>query len=91
MTITPDQARELLNAAKEGHTADIRVSAPDMAETIAGMTWEYAVEHEHAPGKWHRVTEWGPEANPYQHGYGPGNDERIIRCLVGPVEVIDGE
>lgn len=67
----------------------LAAAAPDLAHTIAGMTWEYAVEHEHTPGKWHRVTEWGPEANPYQHGYGPGDDERIIRRLVGPVEVTE--
>ena len=71
--------------------ADLIAAAPDLAQTIAGMTWEYAVEHEHTPGKWHRVTEWGPEANPYQPGHVLSDDERIVRCLVGPVEVIDGE
>ena len=127
MTITPDQARALLDGARPGpwHVytdpddpdgtfiyddmgnmciavepagsdyleADLTLAAaaPDLAQTIAGMTWEYAVEHEHTPGKWHRVTEWGPEANPYQPGHVLSDDERIVRCLVGPREVVEGE
>lgn len=124
MTITPDQARELLDGATPGpwrseydneiieadtstvlyntdgavgwghnieHDVPLASAAPDLAQTIAGMRWEYAVEHEHSPGSWHLVTEWGPEENPYQPGYGPGDDERVVRRLVGPVEVIDGE
>lgn len=67
----------------------LAAAAPDLAQTIAGMRWEYAVEHEHSPGNWHQVTQWGPEENPYQPGYGPGDDERIVRRLVGPVEVAE--
>lgn len=132
MTITPEQARALLDGATPGpwralhdqwededgtpcedfyvlggpdgilHTEDfdpdthnpvantaLAAAAPDLAQTIAGMRWEYAVEHEHSPGNWHQVTQWGPEENPYQPGYGPGDDERIIRRLVGPVEVTE--
>lgn len=59
--------------------------------TPEGLRWEYAVEHEHIPGgNWHRVTEWSTDANPYQPGHRPGDDERIVRRPVGPVEVVVG-
>ena len=95
MNITPDQARELLNAAKEGHTADILVSAPDMAETIAGMTYEYAAQIKEG-GEWLYLGLYGPD-----EPWGPEEDvrdyhsllalpgTRIVRRLVGPVEVVE--
>lgn len=133
MTITPDQARELLDAnlapgpyyveeddwegdifgnaaghsmsfapqlrmkveGKEGGELALFAAAPDMAETIAGMKWEWGIERDwkFAPGGrstlWFKTEaearkEWSRDDIADVH-------PRLVRRLVGPVEVIDGE
>ena len=83
--------------------AALYAAAPDLAQTVidqanrieeleeqlAGVQWGHGVGQEYSPGNWHLATEWSTEANPYQPGCGPGDDERIVRRLVGPVEVVD--
>lgn len=95
MPITPEQARDLLDAAKDGYTADIRVSAPDLAQTIAGMEWEYGLQQPrpepHAEGELY--TSWGYRLFAANAAFA-GLTERgvecyIVRRLVGPVEVAE--
>lgn len=112
MTITPDQARELLDGATPGpwwiHPAygtvepdvisgegcrfvatdeDLNLSAkaPGMAQTIAGMRWEYGVEQATGTTQWFRSR---PMAEAHAEVRGAF---RLVRRLVGPVEVIEGE
>lgn len=77
--------------------ADLASVAPDMAETIAGMQWEYIFQ-EKVPisGQWKRIlstTTW-----PLDHCQDvlarmqselPEKEYRLIRRLVGKPEVID--
>ena len=110
MTITPEQERELLDGAtaKPGESwedfdmDEIHGSAVDLAETIAGMEWEWGVdangnslfpvnEEFHPSGEY--FTECRADAegvrdrmaklNPHVH-------YRIVRRIVGPVEVVVG-
>ncbi len=82
-------------------TADetVILSAPDMAQTIAGMTEEWGVERDR-PGTAYidgTVARWitwiGDEARARKACViSPrGGNPRLVRRLVGPVEVIDGE
>lgn len=73
MTITPDQARQLLAAHTPGNysltmgarfptgVAKLALAAPDLARTIAGMEWEYGLRQPrpepHAEGELY--TSWG--------------------------------
>ena len=57
-------------------------------KTIAGMTYEYAVQARHPNGQWHQVTEWSTDPNPYKIGYGPRNNERLVRRLVSQPEEV---
>lgn len=131
MTITPDQARELLDGATPGpwealfdneaietdastvlcntdgavewgrnteHDVPLAAAAPELAQTIAGMRWEYGVEqHTLDNPHWHT-------AIPYDRGFdqdkctqlaetfranNPHNKYRIVRRLVSKPEVID--
>lgn len=127
MTITPDQARALLDGATPGpwdvHTdpddpdgtfiyddtgnmciavepagsdyreADLALAAaaPDLAQTIAGMRWEWAVEVQEG-SKWFNVYSWresldDAEWDLMKHkGWSPDSTFRFVRRLVGPVE-----
>lgn len=125
MTITPDQARELLDGATPGpwelrdtdalmggrafhlrqsgkpgirasvttygHNDDpeLLAAAPDLAQTIAAQKWEYGVEY------LGRVTHWGSREfaeNDLEEYLEVGVFlARLVRRLVGPAEVIDGE
>ena len=126
MTITPDQARELLYGATPGpwgrtgmgaltdtdgkvlvhdpdgnmddSDANLAAAAPDLAQTIAGMTEEWGVsranalfpvrEEEHPMGahftpdraEAEGVRDRMAKLNPHTH-------YRLVRRLVGPVEV----
>lgn len=123
MTITPDQARELLDGATNGPwakrcdqdgnplpvvvstsrgdrhhimTADPAASparqqadtaliaaAPDLAQAIAGMRWEYGVEQATGTTQWFRSR---PMAEAHAEVRGAF---RLVRRLVGPAEVVE--
>ena len=92
--MTPEEARTLLDRLKHAGNVDDPVYAEvdeaiiTMLETIAGMTYEYAVQARHPNGQWHQVTEWSTDPNPYKIGYGPRNNERLVRRLVSEPEVM---
>ena len=94
-SMTLEEARTLLDRLKHAGNVDdpVYAEAADaiipMLETIAGMTYEYAVQARHPNGQWHQVTEWNADPNPYKIGYGPRNNERIVRRLVSQPEVME--
>ena len=90
--MTPEEAQWLLDKCYQPD-----IDLPDimygkdiaaMVETIAAMTYEYAVQARHPNGQWHQVTEWNADPNPYKIGYGPRNNERIVRRLVSQPEEV---
>ena len=116
MTITPDQARKLLDGATPGpwvawldneaiatdqspglyntdgavewgrnieHYVPLAAAAPELAQTIAGMRWEYGVEQATGTTQWFRARPMA-EAHAQVHGC-----FRLVRRLVGPVEVAE--
>ena len=94
--MTPEEARTLLDRLKHAGNVDDPVYAEvdgaiiPMLETIAGMTYEYAVQARlEENGQWHRVTEWNPDPNPYKPGHAPRNNERLVRRLVSQREVME--
>ena len=94
--MTPEEARTLLDRLKHNGNVDdpVYVEAADaiipMLETIANMHYEYAVQVRiQENGHWHQVTEWNADPNPYKIGYGPRNNERIVRRLVSQPEVME--
>lgn len=78
---------------------ELAAAAPEMAETIAGMTEEWGVERDlpwsaYIDGTVARGITWiGDEARARKACVIPprGGNPRLVRRLVGPVEVIDGE
>lgn len=92
---TPDEARAMLNRARVdgelGLTAEMAARAPFMAEQIASMYYEYAVQIQAEPdGMWHMVTGWQTDPRPVlPEGRELEPDERIIRRLVGEPEVAE--
>ena len=93
--MTPEEARSYLDRLKHAGNVDdpVYAEAADaiipMLETIANMHYEYAVQARHPNGQWHQVTEWNADPNPYNIGYGPRNNERIVRRLVSQPEVME--
>lgn len=137
MSITPEQARELLDGATPGpwralhdqwededgtpcedfyvlggpdgilHTEDfdpdthnpvanttLAAAAPDLAQTIAALRWEYAVETM-VEGEWEDIWDlWAAEKETRKeyadliHDDEDG-DYRLVRRLVSPVEVVE--
>ena len=93
--MTPEEARTLLDRLKHAGNVDDPVYAEvdgaiiPMLETIAGMTYEYAVQARHPNGQWHQVTEWNADPNPYKPGHAPRNNERLVRRLVSQREVME--
>lgn len=63
-------------------------AAPDLANTIAGMRWEYRIE-EWSGYYWYPCEEWTTDASLYE-GYISRDGEQLVRRLVGPVEVVEG-
>lgn len=68
----------------------LAAAAPDMAETIAGMTELWAVEEMADDGGWWRVTVWHTNRADAE-SFLQGSDRRLVRRLVSAPEVIDGE
>ena len=127
MSITPEQARELLDGATPGpwrseydneiietntsivlyntdgdvswghnieHDVPLIAAAPDLAQTIAGMRYEYAVEMMD-DGEWKDIWDlWSTEKEARKeyaslaHSESVG-DYRLVRRLVGPVEAVE--
>lgn len=75
----------------------LMAAAPDLAQTIAVMQWEYAVEM--MGEEWEMVGLYGPDepwgseadARGAMKAWRSPRPTRLVRRLVGPVEVIDGE
>lgn len=89
----------------DGHTvatdldkgdAELLAIAPDLAQTIAGMEWQHAVEVYNADAKcWIQASNWignkelaEQDIDAYSRAYG-GTPTRLVRRLVGPVEVAE--
>lgn len=132
MTITPDQARELLDVATPGpwredgsnimnHDGDpllsdwsfgdpnwyndrditLMAAAPELAQTIAGMTEEWGVEADSnalfpVNEEWHPNGEYFTESRADAEAVrdrmaklNPHTRYRLVRRLVGPVEVAE--
>ncbi|WP_130841639.1 hypothetical protein [Corynebacterium neomassiliense] len=121
MTITPDQARALLNGASPGpwdedtsnilnsdgdallsdwsfgdphwyNALDITLmaAAPDLAQAIAGMRWEYGVQWDEDHISW-----LGTNLPECRRSVEANRDEDlspwVVRRLVGPVEEVEAE
>ena len=63
----------------------LAAAAPDLAQTIAGMRWEYGVEQATGTTQWFRSRSMA-EAHAEVRGA-----FRLVRRLVSTLEVIDGE
>lgn len=128
MSITPEQARALLDGATPGpwealfdneaietdtstvlcntdgavewgrnieHDVPLAAAAPDLAQTISGMRWEYAVEM--MGDDWEMVGLYGPDepwgseadARGAMKAWRSPRPIRLVRRLVGPVEVVE--
>lgn len=64
---------------------DMIAAAPDLAQTIAGMRWEYGAEQATGTTQWFGSR---PMAEAYAEARGA---YRLVRRLVGPTEAIDSE
>lgn len=81
----------------DGDSWELARHAPDLAQTIAGMTWEYAAQIK-VNDKWFFLDLWGPD-EPWgpdddvreHHARSPLPNTRLVRRLVGPAEVVDGD
>ena len=65
----------------------LAAAAPDLAQTIAGMRWEYRTE-EWSGNYWYPCEEWYADASLHE-GYISRDGGRLVRRLVGPVEGLD--
>lgn len=66
---------------------DLIAAAPGLAQTIAGMRWEYRVE-EWSGEYWYPCETWTDDFSLYD-GRTPRKTERLVRRLAGPVEVVE--
>lgn len=85
----------IAECVEEDGDARLIAAAPDMAETIAGMEYEYAAQVKER-GEWFYIglygpdEPWGPEEDVREYQVRcqiPG--ARLVRRLVGPVEVAE--
>ena len=75
--------------------AELLAIAPDLAQTIAGMAWQHAVEVYNADAKcWIQSSNWishrevaERDIDAYSRAYG-GAPTRLVRRLVGPAEEV---
>ena len=94
MTITPDQAQTLLDAEEGGDAAPLLMEARHLAQTIAGMEWQWGVERDrpwssYIDGTVARLIAWfGDEASARKACamLPRGGNPRLVCRLVGPVE-----
>ena len=78
-----------VSATVYGHNGDpeLIAAAPDLAQAISGMRWEYRIE-EWSGYYWYPCEEWTTDASLYE-GYISRDGEQLVRRLVGPVEVVE--
>lgn len=78
------------------HDLNLAAAAPDMAETIAGMEWEWAVQHQEGE-TWHYVHSWRKSLSEAEwdlrknKGWSPDSTFRLVRRLASSPEVVEGE
>lgn len=65
----------------------LAAAAPGLAHTIAGMRYEYRIE-EWGGNYWYPCAEWDGDESLFD-GYTARKGERLVRRLVGPVEVVE--
>lgn len=70
---------------EDGDSWELARHAPDLAQTIAGMEWEYGAEQATGTTQWFGSR---PMAEAYAEARGA---YRLVRRLVGPTEAIDSE
>lgn len=93
--MTPEQAQDMLSRAQVdgelGLTAEMAARAPFMAEQIANMHYEYAVEARSVLGDyWERVTRWEPDRQLlFPKGKALVDGARIVRRLATDPEVVE--
>lgn len=72
---------------EDSESWELARNAPDLAQTIAGMRWEYGVEH------LGHVSRWGSRESAeddFSYYFRTGSFiPRLVRRLVGPVEVVE--
>ena len=87
----------IAECVEEDGDARLIAAAPDMAETIAGMEYDYGIQQPrpepHMAG--HLMTSWGYRLSAAKATYAGLTDHgvecHIVRRLVSAPEVIDGE
>ena len=101
--MTPEQARELLDTARQeagdgqrpvtvaAKYAPLAEAAPALAQTVANMHYEYAVEVRSVLGDyWERVTRWEPDPQLlFPKGKALAEGARIVRRLATDPEVVE--
>lgn len=101
--ITPDKARALLDTARQeagdgqrpvtvaAQYAPLAEAAYALAELVANMHYEYAVEVRSVLGDyWERVTRWEPDPQLlFPKGKALVDSARIVRRLVSDPEVVE--
>lgn len=88
---------DLRGSSFTSHDLNLAAAAPDMAETIAGMEYDYGIQQPrpepHMAG--HLMTSWGYRLSAAKATYAGLTDHgvecHIVRRLVSSPEVIDGE
>ena len=83
----------------DGHTvatdldkgdAELLAIAPDLAQTVASLRWEYAIESKWSIGVWANTTGWFPTPERARADlFLDDMPTRLVRRLVGPVEVVE--
>ena len=101
--MTPGKARELLDAANRGagdgqrpvtvaaKYAPLAEAAYELAQTVANLHYEYAVEVLSVLGDyWERVTRWEPDPQLlFPKGKALVDSARIVRRLATDPEVVE--
>lgn len=75
----------------------LATAAPEMRATIASQAWEWGVEDAYGDTAWmvcdhyEGTQDSETEAREYLSTFGPGSIARLVRRLVGPVEVVEDD
>lgn len=91
------RGRRVAEEIDNPHDARLIAAAPDMCATVAEMRWEYGVEVRHdEDSEWQHTGPWWDTIEKARAWRGravirigqPYTHDRIVRRLVGPVEVV---